>query len=392
MQYVIIILFFILSNFFGAFTIGNTILLSLLIPFLFKGIQINSIYRPYFAFLLIGILINYISCYYFRGQSFYDSFKAMSIFFYILFYFALKTLKPSLPTIEMVLLYLIITFDTIYIIQFVLLQYDINFFNIEDWCLGEDENNTRVRMISQGLYSLGIFYGINKYITTRKFIYLICISFGVIILILSSFRTFLIATILLTIFILFKLNGFGKNMFISIAIACIIFWGIANIPIVANKIDFVFSRYNDMDQTFLNEDYIRITQFRYFTQERPSNWVEYILGSGIPYTESEYGKDFDENRINGMQYVDWGLIGLSWMLGILPVLAMILYSIKVIRLDVGREYIYISVWYLYLLSTSIFEIEFYRYGNFLVQAIALYIVEIAYIEAKEKDTIYYSYN
>ena len=185
---------------------------------------------------------------------------------------------------------------------------------------------------------------------------------------------------------LFKLKGGGKKIFLTLILGSIGMFGLIQIPMVSDKMDYVFSRFQSKDETLSNKDYIRLAQFRYFTKERPKNTFEYILGSGMPYGDSKYSKNFEANRLNGMQYVDWGLLGLSWMLGILPVLAMILYSLKVIRLKVDKRYIYIGVWYLYLLSTSLFEIEFYRYGNFLVQAIALYLVELAFLKREKRST------
>ena len=77
------------------------------------------------------------------------------------------------------------------------------------------------------------------------------------------------------------------------------------------------------------------------------------------------------------QVVDWGLLGQSWALGILTVSGFLMFSIKAIRLKVSNEYMYVSLWYIFLLLSSITNYEFMRAGNFLVHAIALYIVELA---------------
>ena len=77
----------------------------------------------------------------------------------------------------------------------------------------------------------------------------------------------------------------------------------------------------------------------------------------------------------GIYWVDFGLLSLSWVLGIPAVLGMILYSIKASFLKVSSEYYYLGIWFMYLVASSFTTAEFFREGNFIVQALALYLVE-----------------
>lgn len=384
MKFKIFFFFLILNNFFGALSINNSLLLCLIFPFVVFEFRSYTVFKPFFILFGIGIVGNYLSSYYFRGQSFLDSFRAMPNFFYILFYFVLKSWKPSLKTIEKVLLVLILTLNIIYILQFILVPYGIMIVNIDEWMIGEDANTTRLRVMSSGLYSLGIFYGINKYSLTRKNIYLLCVILGMVVVLLTGYRSVLLAVLLFSIFMFYRLYGFSKKTVGFLLLGSIMMIGIAQISFVSEKIDYLISRQEGGDESLTNSDYIRVIQFNYFTQEFHKNNVEYVLGSGMPFTDSKYGKEFELKSASGLQYVDWGLLGLSWMMGIVPVLAMILYSVKAIRLKVESQYYYISVWFLFLLSVSLFNMEFYRNGNFLVQAIALYIVELAFFRRKYK--------
>ena len=79
----------------------------------------------------------------------------------------------------------------------------------------------------------------------------------------------------------------------------------------------------------------------------------------------------------GIDWTDLGLLSLSWMIGLITVLAMIAYSIKAFLLKVPSEYYYIGVWFIYLVIVSFTTAEFFRSGNFIVQALALYLVEKA---------------
>ena len=75
--------------------------------------------------------------------------------------------------------------------------------------------------------------------------------------------------------------------------------------------------------------------------------------------------------------MDWGIIGVSWMLGILTFVGYVWMSLAAISKRVPSVYLYISLWYIFLLSSSITNWEFFRDGNFLVHAMALYIIELA---------------
>ena len=150
------------------------------------------------------------------------------------------------------------------------------------------------------------------------------------------------------------------------------------IPDVQDKIAGMYAR-SDAGNTLDNEDYIRVVQFEYFENSFFHDIWERIFGAGIPLGSSVYGKFWAPINASGIQFVDWGLIGASWMLGTITVLGMIHYSCKAISVKVPSRYMYVCLWFIFLLSSAITNWEFCRNGNFL-QALALYIVELASLE------------
>lgn len=85
-----------------------------------------------------------------------------------------------------------------------------------------------------------------------------------------------------------------------------------------------------------------------------------------------------------MFWMDWGILGLSWMIGIPAVLAMLFYCYKVFKIRANLSYYYLPVWFFYLLFSSITTAEFFRQGNFVIQAVCLYLAERVYFDTKFK--------
>ena len=88
----------------------------------------------------------------------------------------------------------------------------------------------------------------------------------------------------------------------------------------------------------------------------------------------------------GLLYVDWGLVGQAWVLGVLTVVGYILFSLKACFMKVSSEKVYIRLWYIFLLI-SVTNGEFTRDGNFLIHAYVIYMAEIAAKEYKIKKAL-----
>lgn len=91
----------------------------------------------------------------------------------------------------------------------------------------------------------------------------------------------------------------------------------------------------------------------------------------MPFPYSDYGKFENDVMIDkyGLYYADWGLIGLSWMIGIPTVLVMVYYSFKMFLTKVPKEYLYLGVYFFNIVISSITTHEFYIHENFVVQSI-----------------------
>lgn len=272
-------------------------------------------------------------------------------------------------------------------ITILLLPYGYNFLGIDDWMIGEgsEMGGTRLRVMSSGLYLVGLMYGLSKWYITKEIKYLPLFFLGVFIMLLAGYRQF-VASLFVTIIYMFyaidrRINFKQIKYLILLGVIAIV---ILTIPAVQEKISGMLER-NATGQNLGDSDYIRVVQFEFFTKEYFSNPIEYFFGSGIPYGSSHFGKWFESLRLTGIQYVDWGILGVSWVLGIPTAVAVIWMFIKGIRLKVEQQYKYLGMYLFFILTTCITNWEMFRNGNFLVHSMVLYIIEQAhyrYIQMK----------
>lgn len=378
-KYIIILLFLVLNHFFGAFPMSFSITVPILLFCLYMGWKQPTDYRKIFLVIFVGILASMVSCMINRGQSIIDSIKAMPNYFGLLFYFFLKWRKFKLTTVQSALVWLIIVFDILYIAQYYLIDYGINFLNIDDWMLSDSTEGNRLRVMSSGLYSLGMFYGIVQWYITHKNKYLALFIVGAFVMLLTGYRQFLLSTLVALLFMIYKLDKRVKLKHIGFVAAIVVVgYVLYQIPAVQGKIAGMIER-NDTGASLDNKDYIRVIQWEFFNHEYFKNGWEHFFGSGLPLpgAKSGFGKYFQTLTDQGLQYVDWGIIGVSWMLGVLTFVGYVWMSLAAILKRVPSVYLYISLWYIFLLSSSITNWEFFRDGNFLVHAMALYIIELA---------------
>lgn len=374
MKYILVLFFSLFfTRFFEATILSHVFFLTPLIPFIFLEIRNKSIYKNYFLVIIIGLIISWISCYYFRGQSISNSIIASANIFYISYYFMLKKINLSVSKMEDAIFVLTVLFCICYIIQYIVYPFAIFSGGVVEY-----EEDIRIRMAGQAFASLGYFFGLNKYFTKKNnnvfYLLLAILSFSIIFL--MGFRTMIVGIIICSSLMIIKINGFSwKVIFYSLLLVLIFILSI-NIPVFAEIFNHMVER--NQNAIFTNRDYIRILQFQYFTQEHFTNGWEYISGSGLPrigLNPSTYGQQILDLYDKGIVWADWGLIGFSWMIGIITVIAMLGYALKAYVLKIPPSYYYLSIWFLYLILVSFTTKEFFRDGAFVVQAIALFIIE-----------------
>lgn len=340
-------------------------------------------YKSHFTKILviffIFTFINMLSCYYFRQQPFWQSFRYAYIGFYIYgAYFVFRRINLPIKHIENSIYILSAIFVVCYLIQFFNPTVPLFISSEAVEQMSAIDEQVRFRFTGQAIISLGCFYSLNKYFATKKVKYVIMTSFALLCIILFGFRTLLAAFIIATVILSWKYYRFSKALFIRLFVIAILVIIVFSTEWGATVLNNMMERNESSNLT--NTDYIRVISFNYYTTEFFKSPVEFILGSGNPVIlagegVSEYGKDIQDLQDKGFIYQDWGIIGYSWIRGIIPVLCIGWYCVKALNTKVPKEFYYLGVWLFFLLIGSITTAEIFRPGAPFLQMLALYMID-----------------
>ena len=232
----------------------------------------------------------------------------------------------------------------------------------------------RIRMPGMSLASFCYFYSLSKFLHKNR-IYIIFMALSAFVILLFGFRTLLAAIILFSFILVVKINGMSKKMIIYILFFVIFFFLASTTELFQNIFSAMMER-QDSDQTFANKDYIRWIQFYYYYEDHYQNFIELLLGSGIPGGKSNYLHYMENLQSVGIYWIDWGFLGLSWLTGVLSLIGMVWWAIKAIVTKVHKQRIYLTIWFAYIFFCGITTAEFVREGCFMIQGMVLYIILI----------------
>lgn len=326
-----------------------------------KGLLFNK----YIILIFVFLLLNFFSCLYFNGQTLLDSFRASNEFYSLSLFWFFYSWNLDLKRWEKTLWWLCLCFGLCYIIQYITFPNIIFGGQIRT---GSEEQ--RMALYGQGLASFSVIFGLNKYLTTNKMKYIAIVLTGIFAVFGCGYRTMLLALIISLLLMIMKL-GISKRIIISFSIISIVlYFFLNNADLIQSQFANMMGRQEKLDEQGF-ENNIRYINLIYHYTEYFKNPIELFLGSGMPFKESAYGDYQSSIMIDtyGFYYADWGLIGLSWMIGIPAVLIMLLYSYRIFRTKVPKEYLYIGIYFFNIVISSITTHEFYIHQNYVVQAI-----------------------
>ncbi|MBN2486813.1 MAG: hypothetical protein JXB34_12635 [Bacteroidales bacterium] len=342
-----------------------------------KGLLFRNAIIVYF----IGIFLNVLSAYFNNGQGPKDTILSAGNLYFILMYFWLHENKIERKDLET----LIVVFAILYTI-FYQMQIDAFPRRLFRGTLFADRGTIRLRMQGAGFMVLCYFMFLNRYLMYRKLPHILLAMFFLVIIIKGGNRTFLAATALLTGITFLKLVKYSPTNYFLILLGVIMFIGVLQMEetsmIIQNMIE---TTENQQEQ---GDRYIRRMQFEYFTNEYPQNASYYIFGGGFPGGYGSYA-----NRMGymveafGFYWVDLGLLGFYLVMGLLTTLGLLLWCVKGMFIRLTPENLYLNMYLAFLvLSSNIVIDEIFAPGIFGIQAITLYLIDLArrdYLEGKK---------
>ena len=124
-----------------------------------KGLLLNK----YIIALAFCFLLNFISCSYFNNQNMFTTFLASSDFYSLALFWLFYSWKWNLKKWENALWWLCLCFGICYIIQYI--AYPTEIFGGQ---IRTESTERRMAIYGQGLASLSVIFGFNKYLLEKK--------------------------------------------------------------------------------------------------------------------------------------------------------------------------------------------------------------------------------
>lgn len=329
---------------------------------------------PYKRMIFCYAFFVFCSCAYsaiFNDQSIVRVVGNSYVYWGLLFIFIVMKYKPTALQLEKTIKYLSITFCCCYFLQWLI--YPITIFTGSLDEINISNETFRMRMPGSICAYCLFFYGVNRYILYKKKIDLVYVFLGFLPIIIMGFRSLIAATVFFTVVMIPFITKSITKTFIWLIVGCVILIGISRLGIVQTKINEMLER-QESGQTFTNEDYIRFLEYEYFNETIFVKSGERFFGGGVPADETSlyYRNMMDASDRLHFYWVDLGVIGLSYIIGIPAVLLLVgiicdcIWKVRFTRLQ------YIRFTLLTILVGSIVtSMELFRSGNILI--ISLYL-------------------
>jgi hypothetical protein len=337
----------------------------------------NMLFKNAILVFMIGIFLNSIPAYINLGQSPYRTILSFEFYYFILLYFLLHFFKFNRKFVENV----VIVFGIIYAFVFTF-QYRVYPFVIFNHDVRTAQESWQFEILGHGFLMLAYFLVLNRYLLNRRLINIFIALGFFMVLIKSDFRTLIAGAILVTVLMLMRLFRLSIKDFFLIIIAVLLFVGLIQHPRFAPIFETMISKtQGNMEE---GEKYVRFVELEYFYKRYPENISYFIFGGGKPSGGNL--RNFDKGAI-GLNYnivwVDIGILGFYIVIGGIATLGLLWYTLKAIFIKLPRDRLYLNFYFLYLLVVSFTNEEIYRNGIFTVQAIGLYLIDLAISEKSD---------
>lgn len=325
-------------------------------------------YKKYIYWYLFFLLLSCVYSQIYNGQFVLKTIGFSSSYLGILFTFFLLHQKLSSKQLLDCLLFLSLLYCIGYIIQWVVYPFPI--FEVAN-NEGKSLDYYRIRISGSLCAYVLYFYGLNRFIQLKKLKYIVYSILSFIPIVIMGFRTLTVFSLVFSVVII----GFVKrSIFKSIGflfVMGIFALGVSQVDIVQDKVLEMQDR-QESDQTFDNPDYIRWIEYNYFTEKFFVKPGEQFFGGGVPAGTTSYAKAIETAESNALYWVDLGMIGLTWIIGIPAVVLLIVIYLRCAKRCKSPDIQFVRFTLLLLVVGSLVTtMELFRYGNILLVSFLL---------------------
>ncbi len=374
-----------LIGFFGLVFISGYMTILFFAIIFFMGWEMRKSEIAYSKLIRWFLLFLIVSCVYswrFNGQR-PQAFLPIYDYFAISYFFVLLKLDPSYDETQKVLERIAIWFCVCYILQWFI--YPVVLFNGANDELNVNAYQFRMRMPGSICGYFLLLHGIGKYLLEKDVKYFFYSFLGFIPVLVQGFRSLValsaLAIVLMSAFILRSRRKIILYIFLGIGVLSVAM----TTDIVQSKMAEMMERQNT-NQSFDNDDYIRILSFEYYWNQQFIKPYEKIIGGGVPVdTKSSYYKTIDAAKERfGYYWSDLGYVGLCMVIGLPTVFFLICMYVRCMWRCKEPELQSLRFTLFIVFVGSLVTAEIYREGNLLMLSLFLYI---EYKYHQEQETI-----
>lgn len=321
--------------------------------------------------LLFGLVANSLAAFINFRQNPYQTLMSFNYFYAILLYFAFHYLKPGIRFVENT----IIVFGILYSIIFTW-QYKVYPEEIFNNSAKTAINALQFEILGHGFLMLAYLLLLNRFLTKHNILNILLALGLFYVQLKSDFRTLIGGAVVVTCFMVirhFRLNVF---YFVVVFLLFVLFIGLSQYQGTSNILNKMVSKtQSEMEE---GDQYVRNVQLEFYYKVYPQNASYYLIGGGKPAGSNLFYMRDETWKMNyNIVWVDIGLLGFFIVVGAIATAGLLWYTLKAIFARVPREMYYVCFYFLYLLLVSFTNEEIYDNGIFTVQAVGLYLIDVA---------------
>ena len=328
-------------------------------------------FRSPILLFILGLVLNAYAAYVNLDQAFRHSVLMFGYYYFILLYFLLHFFELDRKFLENTIITFGVIYSMLFSMELVLYPYDL--FN-RDVSTAVEE--VQLEILGHGFLMLSYFLVLNRYFLTRKFLNLVMAFIFLLVLLKSGFRSLFFGAVITTLIMVLRMVRLKGRDFAMIFVFAGLVFGLMQFKGISGVLDQMITKTNK--DIKLGNKYVRNIEMEFFFKKYPRNWTYFVIGGGkvtgkniFVYNPEIFGMNYN------IVWVDIGLLGFFIVIGAVATLGILWYSIKAIFTKIPEDSYYLRFYFLYLLIVSFTNEEIYRNGIFSVQALALYLIDLA---------------
>ena len=308
--------------------------------------NVEPTFKRMVLFFALYPIVGFFFSYVFHNQNFTSSLLSSAFNFFYLFFFVLEFLDVQEKDLVRIFFILGIAWVLISVIQqFTYPTYLFGAQETEKKIIEVRNNIYRFRMDGRQYVIPMLFYSFVEYISSRKKIYLLFLSIGLVGVYLTVTRQVIFTVIICMLYGTYFLRKHVYNIKYIIIFSVILF---------LLNFDLLFGNMIEQTDNDLNEDYIRFACYNFYGFEyNKNNLFVCLFGNGLPSLKSAYGLEiYQISRSQHFFQADIGIVGIYSWFGIIYVCYVISFFIYIYK---NRSFLdlYLKMYVLYMAFTSV---------------------------------------